>query len=114
MSKRFAAHVDQTRKAAEKITGGQLLAVTNAGMVKPTASDTDVFAGVAAFDVEAGREVALATAGCFMVTAGEAISAGDRVKPGAGGKAMKADTGGIGFAWTKAAKDGALVEIQVR
>jgi hypothetical protein len=83
---KFAPGRAVTREASATITGGQLLTVTGEKTVGPTTGQGQVVAGVAARDALDTELVVVQRGGVHVLTAAEAISAGDRIQSGAAGK----------------------------
>ncbi len=90
IGKRFVA------LAANKDPGSRELDPTASGgniRVKQAAADDPMTYGVAEHDIDPGKACVCFTDGFVVpVTAGAALAFGDYVKPGAGGKAVKAAT----------------------
>lgn len=66
--------------------------------IKPAAADDPATWGIAEYDAEIGETTTVLRGGFVVpVTAGIALAAGDFVKPGAGGKAVKAADRATGY-----------------
>lgn len=84
-----------TYTAGGTITGGQLVAFTDDGIVSVAGADSVLIAGVAIEDATIGKPVTVATAGIWPITASGGIAEGVRVVSGATGtvKAVPAASG---------------------
>lgn len=71
--------------AGAAITGGQLVAITAANTVSPTAAASGAWVGVAAHDAASGSAVVVLTVGVHTLAASGAIAAGANVIPAAAG-----------------------------
>ena len=98
-------------KAAADIAAGQLVEVVGDGEVQPTAGASSKVLGVALMNAKAGEKVTVVRKSVIIVTASEAITAGDLVKSAADGKVAKFAAGTddpsllLGFALTGGAAD---------
>lgn len=75
-----------TMTTAAAVTGGQMLAVTSAGLVDVASATSTAWLGIAAFDAASGTEVTVLSSGVQRPTASGSITAGTRVKCAASGR----------------------------
>lgn len=93
----FKPGEDLTMTAAATITGGQLVYVSAANSVTPTAGATAAWLGVATTDAANGAKVGITSGGVQEVTASGAVAVGDVLIPAAAGK-VAAIGGGTNYA----------------
>lgn len=113
-SPKFKPGQDPTLTAAAAITGGQLVYVSGANAVTPTAAAVATWAGVARQDAAIGEKVVVTRGGVQRIVASAAIAAGARVIPAALGRiaTIAADaTVVVGTALTAAAAPGDVVTV---
>lgn len=99
---------DLTLTAAATITGGQLVYVSAANSVTPTAGATAAWLGVATTDAASGAKVGITSGGVQELTAAGAIAAGDVLIPASSGRVAAIGAGTtysqvVGIALTAAA-----------
>lgn len=75
-----------TLQASATITGGQLVYVSGAGTVAPTAGANAAWLGVAATDATSGQKVAVYTEGVHNIAVAAAVAAGDVLMAAASGQ----------------------------
>ena len=108
-SPKFKPGQDVTLTAGADITGGQLLYVSGVNTVAPTTASTASWFGVARQDTKSGDKVVVCRGGVQKPVASGAITAGDRVIPGAAGTVVSSTAANsVGTALTTAA-NGATV-----
>lgn len=112
----FKPGEDLTMTAAAAITGGQLVYVSAANSVTPTAAATAAWLGVATTDAESGAKVGVTSGGVQEVTASGAVAVGDVLIPAASGRVAAIGAGTnyaqvVGIALTAAA-DGAKARVR--
>lgn len=109
-SPRFKPGQALTLTATGTITGGLLVTIAGA----TTAADSTTWLGVASQDATTGQQFGVYVDGVQRLTAGGAISAGDRLKCGASGKVVTLTAGTdaydrlVGIALEAAAGDGTV------
>lgn len=108
---------DLTMTAAATITGGQVVYVSGANAVTPTAGANAAWLGVATTDATSGQKVGITSGGVQELTASGAIAAGDVLLSAAAGKVAAIGAGTtysqvVGIALTAAA-DAAKVRVRM-
>ena len=113
-SPKFKPGQDPTLTAAADITGGQLVYLSGANAVTPTAAATAAWLGVARQDAKSGEKVVITRGGVQFLVASGGIAAGARVIPAASGRiaTVAADaTVVVGTALTAATNAGDVVTV---
>ncbi len=106
--------------ASAAVTEGQVVELSGAEQVAPTAGASSKVVGVALMDAAANEKVTVITEGVVEVTASGAIAAGDRVKSAANGQVAAATLGTdpdyqiIGIALTAAAAAGDKIKVKLQ
>lgn len=113
----FKPGEDLTMTAAATITGGQLVYVSAANSVTPTAGATAAWLGVATTDATSGQKVGITSGGVQEITASGAVAVGDVLIPASNGRVAAIGAGTnyaqvVGIALTAAA-DGAKPRVRM-